>query len=285
MTAIATTADAERLRELVQAARSPATLRAYRAHWARFQDWCRIRGQTGSPTAETVATYLAGLQRSPSTVGQARAAISSALRALGYQDTTTHEGVKLAVAGHKRTWGRPPAQAQGLTAEALQQLEDTASDTDLALVAVMRDAMLRRSETSALRWQDITPQRDGSGRVFVAKSKTDQDAAGAVLWLSPATMRALARLRGLVTGPRDRVFGIGAAQIGRRIAAAASRAGLPGHFSGHSPRIGMAQDLAAAGAGLPAIMQAGRWQSARMVSTYVREQEAARGAVAKWYAR
>jgi len=41
------------------------------------------------------------------------------------------------------------------------------------------------------------------------------------------------------------VFGLGGTQIQRRIAAAAAAAGLKGRFTGHSPRVGMAQDLAA----------------------------------------
>lgn len=70
-----------------------------------------------------------------------------------------------------------------------------------------------------------------------------------------------------------------------RIAAAARAAGLDGRFSGHSPRIGMAQDLAAGGAALPALMQAGRWSSSVMPASYIRDQSAGRSAVAQYYDR
>ena len=53
-------------------------------------------------------------------------------------------------------------------------------------------------------------------------------------------------------------------QIGRRVQAAAKAAGLGEGFSGHSGRVGMAQDLAATGVELPALMTAGRWKSSRM---------------------
>ena len=53
-------------------------------------------------------------------------------------------------------------------------------------------------------------------------------------------------------------------QIGRRVQAAAKAAGLGEGFSGHSGRVGMAQDLAATGVELPALMTAGRWKSFRM---------------------
>ena len=61
------------------------------------------------------------------------------------------------------------------------------------------------------------------------------------------------------------VFGLSSSQIGRRVSAAAKAAGLGEGFTGHSGgRVGMAQDLAAAGVELPALMQAGRWQTSRM---------------------
>ena len=53
---------------------------------------------------------------------------------------------------------------------------------------------------------------------------------------------------------------------------------------GHAPRIGMAQDLTAAGVGLPALMVAGRWKSERMPAHYSRGEVAGRGAVARYYA-
>ena len=54
--------------------------------------------------------------------------------------------------------------------------------------------------------------------------------------------------------------------------AMAERAGVPAQMvrrlSGHSPRVGAAQDMIASGIGTPAIMQAGRWKSAAMVQRY-----------------
>jgi hypothetical protein len=47
----------------------------------------------------------------------------------------------------------------------------------------------------------------------------------------------------------------------------------------------MAQDLAGSGAELPALMEAGRWESPAMPARYTRSQAAARGAVAGYYNR
>ena len=52
-----------------------------------------------------------------------------------------------------------------------------------------------------------------------------------------------------------------------------------------SRSVGMAQDLAATGVELPALMQAGRWKSSRMPVRYTERQAAGRGAVARYYRR
>ena len=52
-----------------------------------------------------------------------------------------------------------------------------------------------------------------------------------------------------------------------------------GRVSGHSLRVGSAQSLTAARAGLVELQQAGDWQA--MPAHYARHQLAARGAVAK----
>ena len=58
-------------------------------------------------------------------------------------------------------------------------------------------------------------------------------------------------------------------------------AGVAGRVSGHSLRVGSAQSLAAAGADLVELQEAGDWQAPTMPAHYARHQLAARGAVAK----
>ena len=55
--------------------------------------------------------------------------------------------------------------------------------------------------------------------------------------------------------------------------------------SGHSCHIGMAQDLVASGAELPAVMQAGRGKWPAMPARYAERLVAGRGAVARFYGR
>ena len=73
-------------------------------------------------------------------------------------------------------------------------------------------------------------------------------------------------------------------KFARRAAPALRRQGIdPEGVSGHSCRVGMAQDLVAAGFDVVAIMQAGRWRSPEMVARYTERLHAGRGAVARYH--
>ena len=65
-------------RALAKKAASPATLRAYKADWTHFAQWCAGYGFTPVPAApETVGAYLASLAetRAPSTIRRRLAAL------------------------------------------------------------------------------------------------------------------------------------------------------------------------------------------------------------------
>ena len=148
---------------------------------------------------------------------------------------------------------------------------------DVAPVAVLSDAGLRRSEAAALTWDDVQRWDDGSGRITVIRSKTDVEAAGAVVAITPAAMRALDAIRPVGVGGAVKVFGLSESQIARRVKAIAKAAGLPDWelFSGHSGRVGMARRMAQNGAPTHEIERQGRWkQGGGMVGRYTRGESA-----------
>ena len=67
------------------------------------------------------------------------------------------------------------------------------------------------------------------------------------LFIGPYAVDSLAHLRPVEPDQGDKVFGLSASQIHRRIQAAARAGGLEGHYTGDSPRAGMRLDLIAAG--------------------------------------
>ena len=170
-------------------------------------------------------------------------------------DPAQNRLVSATIAGIARRVGSS-AQAAGLRTDsfarvlAVVELEADPSTPrgrrairDTALLSVMRDGLLRRGEAAALRWDDLTIEDDGSGRLTVQRSKTDQTGEGAVLWISPPTIEATEHWRAVAT-TMSSMFDLTARSVGRVVARRAEAVGL--QASGHSLRVGMAQDLAAA---------------------------------------
>ena len=300
----------ERIRAAAADAFAPNTRRAYRTAWAAFARWADGEGFQALPAAPAaVAAYLAARSeagRSLSSLHLARQAIRAAHIEAGDADPAASEGVRRVLRGlsRQRAGQGGRRQAAALTAEALAAIRATAAApragptgrtespeaarirgaVDVALASVMRDAMLRRSEAAALEWADVELRPDGSGRLRVRRSKTDQEGEGAVQYLGKGTAAAVREIRPENPDPDARVFGLRSGRsVARRLAAMARAAGLEGAFSGHSARVGMARDLVAAGASVAAVQIAGRWASARMPAHYARGELAARGPIARFY--
>ena len=279
---------------------SDNTRRVYGAQWRLFNDWCDLVGLRALPAEPlTVARYLAvraGSGASVATLRLATSAIARVHRWAGHDSPSRDRGVREALRGWGRRLARPQRQAGALTADVLAVIRLTAvqprkrgrgietpeqaavrSRFDLALVAVLSDAGLRRSEAAALTWDDVQPWDDGSGRITVVRSKTDVEAAGAVVAITPAAMRALEALRPMGVVSSEKVFGLSESQIARRVKAVARAAGLPDweNFSGHSGRVGMARRMAQNGAPTHEIERQGRWkQGGGMVGRYTRGESA-----------
>ena len=271
---------------------APSTRRLYGKLWTAWERYCAIQDLNPFPaTTEEVAVYIerrADAGDRLSTMENRAAAIGARHRDEGLPSPCRDHEFQLLFKGIARAQaGETPAQASGLTNQALERIEAALNlanpkhQSTVALCRVMRDGMLRRTEATEIRWDDITEGAAGAGELLIRRSKTDQTGRGYVVFLSKQTMTALARIR-----PPDatgQVFPFHPLTIARRIQAAARKAKLPGRFRGHSPRVGMAQDLAAAGASVVELQQVGRWKLPRMPAYYARYQAAQRGAVAKFY--
>ena len=142
---------------------------------------------------------------------------------------------------------------------------------------MLSDAGLRRSEAASLTWGDVQRWDDGSGRITVGRSKTDVEAAGAVVAITPAAMGALDAIRPAGVDGDAKVFGLSESQIARRVKPIAKAAVLADweFFSGHSGRVVMARRMAQNGAPTHEIERQGRWkQGGGMVGCYPRGESA-----------
>ena len=276
------------------------TRRTYDAQWRLFEGWCDDVGLAPLPAEPlTVARYLAARANAGASVATLRLATSAISKAHEWaklESPCRDPGVRASLKGWGRRLSRPQRQSGALTADVLAVIRLTAVQPrrrgrgmetpeqaaergrfDVALVAVLSDAGLRRSEASSLTWGDVVRWDDGSGRITVIRSKTDAEAQGAVVAITPAAMDALSAIRPAGVGGEARIFGLSESQIARRVKAIAKAAGLADweFFSGHSGRVGMARRMAQNGAPTHEIERQGRWkQGGGMVGRYTRGESA-----------
>ena len=290
----------EAVADALEAVLSDNTQRVYGTQWRLFESWCGDVGLRSLPAEPlTVARYLAvraGDGASIATLRLAASAIAKAHQLAGHESPCRDPGVRASLKGWGRRLAKPQRQAGALTADVLSVIRLTAPKPrargrgletaeqaaqrarfDLALVAVLSDGGLRRSEAAALTWGDVQRWDDGSGRITVVRSKTDVEATGAVVAITPAAMRALDVIRPAGVDGGVKVFGLSESQIARRVKAIAKAAGLADweFFSGHSGRVGMARRMAQNGAPTHEIERQGRWkQGGGMVGRYTRGESA-----------
>jgi len=156
--------------------------------------------------------------------------------------------------------------------------------------------MCRRDELVSLRIEDLAEASGGSGSVLIRRSKTDTAGEGATAYLSPLTMRlvgAWLEASRLKSGPlfarvvgRD---GVGEPLTAQIVSAVLRKVGQWiglerkewERISGHSARVGAAQDLLALNIDMASVMQAGRWRDTRMPMRYRENVLASRGAMAR----
>ena len=290
--------------DALKASKAPGTQAVYASHWKHWREWCARNDAPDLPTTpEHLAGYLAqrAQYHAMSTVRTAAAAISAYHTQAGCEDPAQHRDVRMTLSGLARQHRGSARSVTGLTAIRLAAIAATAHIpryregaaeaqlrglTDRAMTGLMRDCLLRRSEAADLTWDDL---EDQGGRLpayspFATPRQTRQGAGAVVVCVTFRPWRWLMEMKDQAED-REAVMGLCPHQIGRRIVSAAAAAGLRGRYGGHSPRIGMAEDLGEAGVELPSLMQVGRWKSPTMPAHYIRNISAGRNAVANWYAR
>lgn len=276
----------------LEGAYSHLTVLAYGSDFRNFADWCRTKRRSFLPaTPETVGRYLDAISvdLKPATLRRRTAAIRKIHRLTRHVDPTDDEVVVLALRRARRTKPGRQRQALGLASPLRERLVAACGNNltglrDAAMISIGYDTLCRRSELVALRSEDIEPRPSGGANILVRRAKNDPDGMGRVAAISAAS---LARLQvwlsaaGIKEGPLFRpVFGntvksryLSPIVVPRVIKAAARRAEIDvekiEELSGHSMRVGAAQDLNRRGFDLLTIMKAGGWRSANVVARYI----------------
>jgi site-specific recombinase XerD len=284
--------------EYAQAAKSPATRRAYRSDFEIFRTWCEEKRLCPLPaSAEAVATFLASDVKNgakPTTLSRRLAAIRYAHSLAGHASPTDSEAVKVTLRGIKRTVRHSPGRKAPATSDKVAAMVALAGDgprglRDRALLLLGFAGAFRRSELVALNLEDFEFCDHGL-LVLIRKSKTDQEGLGATIAIARGSVACpvkalhdwIAASR-IESGPIFRPVSKKGRVLKRRLSdrtvadlvkAYARRAGLKaGDFSAHSLRSGFLTSAARSGASIFKMMDVSRHKTMETLRTYVRDAE------------
>jgi site-specific recombinase XerD len=282
--------------ERIDGAYAPASIRAYKADFNELIQFCDEEEEEALPThPQTIANFILKMsngQRSSASIRRAVAGIATIHKLNRHPDPTKDPDVVLEMRRMHRKLGRSSNQAGSINADTLDKLLLATDDSirgirDRALLLVAYDTLCRRSELVSLQVKDVKINiKNGleTSSILLRKSKTDQDSTGKWLHLSPRAHLALAEWIKKLPKGQEMLFcglnraldfsaNIGAGQINRIYKRIARKAGLNESeiegISGHSMRVGAAQDLLNSGASMPIIMQRGRWSKTDTVMRYL----------------
>jgi site-specific recombinase XerD len=280
----------------LEGAYAPATVRCCYTDVQAFINWCDANGHTALPASvETVCAFLSeqAQDRTPSTIRRRLYAIRKVHQLLNLPNPTFDEEINLTQRRIRRQKLTRPNQAAGMTREYLDrflavQPDDPWGWRNKALLSLGYDILARRSELVALKTDDVVFRADGTLRVLIRRSKADPFGRGRIAFTSKRTGNLLGAWldwRGDGIEPlfcpiyRHKAIdrSISTTTVKRVVKDAAQAVGLPADqresFSGHSMRVGAAQDLLCAGHDTAAIMRAGGWKSLPVLSRYLEAAE------------
>lgn len=288
------------------------TRAAYDSQWEAFATWCAEQGRVALPaTPHTVLTYaghLGSIDRSPSSLEQAWAAIVHKHRTSGHgrPSPDVRDAYFDVITTHRRDRaqrGATKRQSAPVVVTAVAAMVDT---LDLTALAGLRDRVLvvlgysgtmRRSELAALRIGDLRFTEDGL-IVTIRTSKTDKQSYGEDVHLPYGSRAAtcpvrtaqawLAALeeRGVTSGPllrrvrRGDVLdpaGLSGAAVNDIVKRLAARIDVPGasRMTAHGLRAGGPTDMARKGVPTARVAEHGRWsKKSPTVMEYVRSADA-----------
>ena len=284
----------------IEGAYAPATIRAFKADFNTFIAYCQEHQSASLPThPSTVSNYIHHLSNGKFTSAYIRrilVSISTIHKLNRFEDPTKDCDVQLSMRRMHRKLGRSSKQVAAITRDILDKMlvateNDLRGIRDRALLQVAYDTLCRRSELVDLMVQDITNNTSTSSQNYylsikLRKNKTDQNSQGRWLHLSETASSALKEwlnISNISSGPIFRGINkgnaiaekLGSGQIARIYKRMASKAHLSydtiKNISGHSMRVGAAQDLLREGMSLPNIMNRGRWSKTDTVMRYVEQ--------------
>jgi len=231
--------------------------------------------------------YLATVKKS-ATIRRRINSLGTVLKLSKHYNPTKQPEVILAIKRMHRKIGRAQQQATPLTKPLLTQLISNCDNSvrgarNKVLLRLGYETMRRRSELCAFMFEDICQAPNGKPAIRLNFSKTDQFGTGKILPISQELSDLLEKWRSMISDEGYILRSISRhGHIGNNLHPASISTLLKAlqknlkmdsdkqPLSGHSFRVGAAQDLLEQGEPLERIMLRGGWQTDSTAISYLR---------------
>jgi site-specific recombinase XerD len=279
--------------EKIEGAYAPSAIRAYRSNFEAFIKYCDENNVTALPAKpETVSIYIKNLSShlKSSSIKIAVASIAALHNLNSLNDPAQTPDLKIEMRRMYLTLGRYAKQTYGINKDLLDKMVAATDDSlrgvrDRAILLVAYDSLCRRSELVSLDFEDLViNSHDGRLQLKLKKSKTDQHGIGKNLYLSIKAQDALkewiikskissGKIFRAITVSGKIKDSLNSSHVGRIYKKIAQLSmvdqSIIKSISGHSMRVGAAQDLMLSKASFPTIMNRGRWSKIVTVMRYI----------------
>ena len=277
----------------LEGAYAPNTIKSYYADVMHFVDWCEQRNSMPFPLSDALLTEFVtyhGQTHKYATLRRKLAALKKVNALLEYAPPRETQNFQLALRRIRRSQEMDRKQARGINRDLLLRMIASQPDTirglrNKAILSLGYDFLARRSELIALSPSDIEFQRDGTLRATIRRSKGDPYGRGRLVYGSVRSAKLLRKWLTILPRNHTTLFCptchgqiVDRPMSGRSISEIIKRAVIKtrgerpreSDVSGHSLRVGAAQDLLTMGYDVSAIMRAGGWSDLKVMNNYLR---------------
>lgn len=277
----------------LEGAYAPNTINSYLADLSSFVDWCEAHSIAPLPLTDAALVAFTKAHAHTlklSTIRRKIGALRRINRLMDFADVPYSNNLAIELRRAGRMQLSAPRQARGINRPLLLRMINAQPPTPIgkrnrALLSLGYDFLARRSELAALQPGDIEFTKNGALRGIIRRSKVDQFGSGRLVYGSTRSAKLLRAWLRYVPKDINWIFcplphGICEDRplTGRsisnilKLAVVRTKGERPREHevSGHSLRVGAAQDLLIDGHDIGAIMRAGGWKDLRVASHYLR---------------
>lgn len=251
--------------------------------WNHFAEFCRVKKVSALPASTTAVRMFLEKQtqtRKYATIKRMAITIGLVHRFHEFTDPCNHRSIKMSMAQTRLDKKGDAKQANAFNASHLKELQQQLSSDsslkqlrDVALLSVMFECALKRSELRALSFDQIqeneTYQISFADKTYQLSNPSSDILRSWVLMVPEHVGPVFRRI--------DRHGNIGdmaldASSIYRVFRAVEQQLGVDTQFTGQSARVGAAKELAKQGYHISDITDFGRWVSPAMPAQYLGKQ-------------